>query len=682
MAVRVRKIITGILSGVLIFALLLCMGSLQPYSANAAPMTIRLKQAKNLALANSSAYQSIKNKIELKEVSYTQAIKSLKLKKKNMSTFRWTPLLSFKFPEKADLVDESEYIYKPMQIRNEITELEHQLIDETYAIYETISNLYTEIYGYQVLIEFEEAQLDELNETLERNKNRVLLGLADETDVDTIEQDIESLETNLSADMKKFESAKEEFSDLTGLDVTTGYVFENPYVDAEIPRSDLDSIVEHTLENDHSYYSAKMDTALALLLVETNYDLMSNQYGGKMSYISTYVSQIKNGEKVDGSAFKAAYDKFLKAIDEPWTGKKRILFIKIPKEWFKGEIDGVRYIEDEPYGLYEASLEYLDVLQTRNDTAREIEKQVRDSYETLVTARSSYLNLQSQLVKEKEKLDKALVLNSLGECTFEEYTDARIQYEELQMEELEAFQLYTTLLYSFDRLTCGGVTEYIDSESISLDGTGGGDSYLVDENSDIAGYYINSIIEDNMFEFGINIPDDFETEITHYELWADGYQIGTRTEIDKSIRHLMISMTDVESFKVRVYEGEEFIDECTIDTQVYQGELTIITGYTISKSEQERDIGTYNITETNNSTMVKIELNIAAEEGVGYYSLLNSDGKYIFSEEPIAADTAFEYLSFISGNLDGITIKCYDSKKTYLYDAGFRSSDYSIYKKN
>ena len=309
-----------------------------------------------------------------------------------MSTFRWTPLLSFKFPEKADLVDESEYIYKPMQIQNEITELNHQLNDEIYAVYESTANLYTEIYGYQEVINFEEEQLVELEETLQRNRNQLLLGIASEDDIKTIEQEITNLETKLAANMKKFENAKTNLTNLIKLDVTSGYVFENPYISAAIPRSQLDEIVEHTLENDHEYYSAKLDTALALLAVDVNYDLMQSQYGSKISYISSYVLQAKNGESVDGAAFRTSYDEFLKAIDEPWTGKKRILFIKIPKEWFKGAVDGVRYVEDEPYALYESSLEYLDVLQTQKDTANELEQQVRNDYETLITARTSYIN--------------------------------------------------------------------------------------------------------------------------------------------------------------------------------------------------------------------------------------------------------------------------------------------------
>lgn len=682
MTVNIIKKLKKVLCFLLVFAFAISMFEFNSVeTVISAPKTIRLKQVKNLALANSSSYKSIKNKILLKEVSYKQAVKSLKLKKKNMSTFRWTPLLSFKFPEKADLVEESEFIYKPMQIDNEITELEHKLDDEVYSVYEKAANLYTEVYGYQERVAFQEKQLEEYKKTLERNKNRYKLGLATANDIETIEKSIAKLETSLASNMKKFEKSKEKLSDLIGLDVISGYTFINPYSDANIPRSKINDIVDYTLAKDHNYYSAKMDTALALLLLDTNYDLMKNQYGGKISYISSFVSQIKNGDKVDGSAFKLAYDDFLTAIDAPWQGKKRILFIRIPKEWFKGEIDGVRYVEDEPYALYEAALEYTDALQTQKDTEKELTNQIKDDYETLISARTSYKNLEKQLAKEEENLSRMAILNSLGECTFEEYSDAKTEYEELQMETMEALQLYTTLLYSYDRLTCGAITKYLTDDEIEIEGAAGGNSYIVEEDTETAIYYINTIIEDNMFEFGIYIPENFETEITHYELWADGYQIGTRTAIDRTIRHLMVSMTDVEKFVVRVYDGETFVDDCKIDTQVYQGELKIITGYTISDNKPKQSIGSYTVTAGDDNTMVSINLDIKPEYKVVYYNLQNSEGKYIYSEEVVSISEGFKYLSFISKNMDNLIIRCYDENKLFLFEAEFRSDDYSIYKK-
>ena len=304
-------------------------GCLQQDTYAAVSKNLPLAQALALGMSESDDYRKIKSKIALKEVKYKEAVKSIQLKKKNMSTFRWSPLLSFKFPEQPALADEFEFIYKPLQIQSEITVLKHQLTDVKYEVYEEISNLYTEIYTYQEKISYKNAQLESLKENLKRNQAKLLVGEAKQSDVEKIESSIKALEGSLSADKRAFESGKSQLSELTGLNVTSGYVFMNPYKEARIERSSLEGLIQTTLDRSQSYYEAKMTTKLALTSVNTNYSLMQNQYGGKMGYISSYVQQAKNGEKIKSDLFRSAYDQFLTAIDAPWQGKKRILFIKI-----------------------------------------------------------------------------------------------------------------------------------------------------------------------------------------------------------------------------------------------------------------------------------------------------------------------------------------------------------------
>ena len=104
--------------------LCLCMallaGAFLP-SVQAAQQPLLLSQAKNIALANSASYRQIRSKIALKEVSYKQAVKSLELKIKSKTTFRWSPLLSFHFPEPLSLKDSSDATFKPLQMQGEIS---------------------------------------------------------------------------------------------------------------------------------------------------------------------------------------------------------------------------------------------------------------------------------------------------------------------------------------------------------------------------------------------------------------------------------------------------------------------------------------------------------------------------------------------------------------------------------
>ncbi len=643
--------------------------------------TLLLSQAKAIALANSDSYRKIKSKIALKEVSYKQAVKSINLKIKNKTTFRWSPLLNFDFPEKLNFEDESQMEYKPLQIKTEITTLNHDLEDEVYGVYEKTEQAFLKVYTLQEKVAFESKRLIELQNTLQKNQGRLILGLATQNDVEAMEKNIRAAEEKLSQDMVKFENEKEKLGSLLNMDVTTQYTFANPYIDTEIPRTELENLIQHTLDNDQTYYDAKLDTALSKTQLETNYGLIKRQYGSSVNLISSYVQQVLNGQKIDGSTFKLSYDKFLAKIDQPWQGYHKILFTKFPKEWLKGQIDGVRYVEDEPYALYENTLEYQDFLAEQNQIKKDLEMQVKDSYESTVAARTAYLKLKTQLAETEEELKKEKVLNGLGQLTFEEYTEYQKQYEDMQIEALEALETYSSLLFSLNRLTCGAITSYLKGADIVLGVSAGGESYVVDEEiTEGAVYYITSLIEDNMFEFGIYIPDDFETDITHYELWVDDYIIGSKTEIDQVIRHLSLSLTGKERVFVRLYNEEEFVDDCEIDSMSYQGPLDI-KGYVVSKADEakRREIGSYVVRPKNDMGVVEIEMTIRGTEDIHYYAIRNDAGANLLSEDVKPITGAFVYLDFLVKEMDTLQMLCCDAAKAEKYTAYFDTANQSIY---
>lgn len=654
---------------------LICMiaGSRKIYAESVMP----LSQAQALGLAESDDYRKVKSKIALKEVKYKEAVKSIQLKKKNMSTFRWTPLLSFKFPEKAALADEYEFIYKPLQIQSEIRVLEHQLTDVKYEVREEISNLYTEIYTYQEKISNKTARLETMEENLKRNQAKVLTGQAKQSDVDKIESSITALQSSLAADMRAFESGKSELSDLTGIDLTTGYRFENPYKEATIERSSLDQLIQATLDRSQSYYEAKQTTKLALTSVDTNYSLMQNQYGSKMGYISSYVQQAKNGEKIKSDLFRNAYDQFLKAIDDPWQGTKRILFIKIPKEWFKGSIDGVRYVEDDPYILYTNVLEYQEALSDQKSLEKEITKSVEDAFENLVTAGNSYRSIQQQTQKAKEEMDRGKLKNQAGELEFEEYETLREAYEESQISELEALELYTTLLYSFDRLTCGAVTELLNGEEISLEQGSQGESFVADKTK--PSYYITTLAEDNLFELGIYLPEESDIQITHFELWVDNVQIGERTEIDAVIRHLELDLSQTDKTVIRLYNGDEFVADCEIDPDEYQGSLNLpddTAGKTDSvdktdsaEPETKQLLGTYKYSRNKKTGLITFDIQPQEGLNIEKFRLLDAQGKAIYSDTPAEAGKGITYLAVLGNDLENVRAELYDKDGNKLYTA-------------
>lgn len=629
--------------------------------------TVTLAQAKALGLTNSSDYSSLKSKLALAQVRYSQSVKSLQLKQKDQATFRWTPLLNFKFPESPTLDEEVEYIYKPLELQSDIDVLKHQMTDNQYAVYEEITLLYVECYTLQEKIRFYEERLEALEETLEKNEARLAMGQATQTDVDRIASDVQSVQTKLLGDMRSYEAAKDKLSDAMGLDVRSGYTFMNPYISAEITRDELDDILEYTYERDQSYYEAQVSTSNALLELNTNNQLMANQYGTSMELINSFVQQVLNGEDVDQSAFRLQYDEFLKKIDEPWQGKFKILFIKLPKEWKKGEVDGVRYVESEPYALYEAALNYKDLYDEEQQTKKDLETQVTDSFNNYISVRTTYESMVKQLQEAKETLEKDTAKNLMGQFTYEELADEQTEYADLQMEELDALAEYTKTLASLDRLTCGAITAKLEAAgNASRDVMGGGASYVVEEEEEGVYYYIHSLAADNAFEFGLYIPEDFNTEITDYELWINGTQIGDRTGVSQSIKHLALTIDSVDTAFVRLYNGNSVIDDCEIDTSVYSGKLVITTGYRI-ESDAAVVIGTYTLETGTTTGLATVNIRTDKTE-IQYYDIQTADGTYLANRQKVPIATGFKYLGLISSDIPELTFCFYDSNQELLYE--------------
>lgn len=670
-----KRILHKCLSVVLLTALIGCFigGGGESDALAAAEKTLTLNMAKTNGLANSPEYEKLESELNVKEVSLKQAIKSIKIKKKNMATFRWTPLLSFKFPEKPDLTESFEFEYKPVEIQAEIDTIKHKMTDQVLAVYEKVSVLYVDIVVLQDTITLSQNRLNTMETALKKNRAKLLIGQAAQSDIETMEKSIEALKTKITLSTRNLAAKKKKLSSVIGIDITTGYKFEDPMVNASITRSQLNDLIQYTLDRDENYYEVSMDATTSRIALQTNYNLMSGQYGSNMGYISDFINQALSGQKVNGKAFKQRYEEFLTAVDKPWQGKKRILFIKIPKEWFKGQISGIRYVEDEPYALYEAALEYQDALLEKKNAKQELKESVEDSYNNFISLQNAYTSLVREAGTAEKQTKADSIRNRLGEMTYEEYKESLDETEDLQNQMYEALAEYSKALYSFDRLTCGGITALLEKTGADISGASGGESFVEEEYADGAYYYIESIIQEQEFRLGVSIPDDFDVDVTHFELWCDQIRIGDRTEIDKSIRHLALSVDNVSEVKIRFYNNDQFVDDCVIDSSAASGPLEIVKGYGTTKN-QSMEIGSYTRENNEVTGMVTLTLSPKSEEKIGYYLIKDGEGNCLVSSALIPIQKKFKYISLLQDSTDQLTIEFYgeDSKLKYTgyFDTG------------
>jgi hypothetical protein len=407
---------------------------------------------------------------------------------------------------------------------------------------------------------------------------------------------------------------------------------------------------------------------------------MRNKFGGDYNIISSYGTTALNGGEVNKKAFKSAYKSFLAKIDSYWNGKKRIIFVKIPRLWFKGDMDGTRYIDDDPYVLYQNVLDYSGAYNDKLAAKDDLDQNVTDTFNNYISVRNSYKQYINDVDAADKELKKAELLNRNGELSFEEYDSQMESYEELQNSMLDAMKLYTTTLYSFDRLTCGGISAILTGTDADMKTAVVGESYPEKNTAEGAYYTLRPIIQSQEFELTVVIPDDFVVEVSDYELWVDNILIGERKSTDKKLRHLMLTVDGVTEAKIRLYNGEEFIDDCEIDPTVESGPLTITTGYDIKRIDPNQ-IGTYDVTLNDTTGIMEVKFTMD-DSSILKYKVLTEDGRTLGGQDPVEIDKPFKHLRLVQQSLSELKLEFYDKDGGVLYKARFDVANSAILKED
>jgi hypothetical protein len=667
------------LSAVLLAGLFAVAAPPAPGAAAAAPKTFMVAQAERMALAASPEIKKTYNEILLKQMKYTEAVNGMRLKAKNKQTLRWSPLLSFKLPEKLNLQEEFDLSVKPLALTAEITTLQHRMNDERFAVLSKVRNAFLEVYAMQEKSAFTEEMLAAAQDDLSRNRARLALGQANQNDIDVMEQTVSRLAETLAQQKRTFQSAKGELTDIIKLDVTSGYRFLSPLATAEISREQLEQITDYTLANDQEFYEARAAESLATVNLNTYEKLMRGQYGGNMNRLNSFISAARQGEDIDYSAFKMQYDALLTAVDAPWAGRLRILFFSFSREFLKGQISGTRYIEDEMYALYTACMEYAAARKDRISAEASLRKQVASDFEALVTARNAANALIRTTAVTRDQLDRVTALNKVGKAEYSEVKDKIDDYQGIQMDALDAMTTYNQMMIEFDRLSCGAVTAYLHNMSLETDAGAGAISLPAEDGK--AYYYIYGDVADLTFVFGLEIPDGFEPDISEYEIWYEGTQIGEHTPADRQIRHLTLVYGESDMLTVRLYDsGGSYAGECEIDVTVPRDVLPIGDGEeTAAPSQADTSIGTYRVAtrSVGDVSLSTLTLEFTAVSGARYYRL-QYGGADVYTAELTAAEEDFDYLTLLIANLGDVKLLVYDRNRQQIWDARFDISDQSI----
>ncbi|MBR4515651.1 MAG: hypothetical protein IKO61_12300 [Lachnospiraceae bacterium] len=666
---------------------------------------LNLVTAMKLAVANSEKIEAIDMQIEAKKAAKQSAIKSLNAKKKNMSTLRWSPLLNFKLPTKPNEQEAFEFQFKPTQIQSEIDKLEHKKQAQKIEEYAAVRSYFVDIVSCENIITFNTERLESLDDAKKKLSAKLKLGQAQQGDIDKVEAKIGELETKISNATSKQLRAEKKLSTAIGIDVTSGYTFENPFVSSEIGRSAVKYLENYAVDHDQGYYEAKMDADMEMLSLQINYNLIKNKYGGKVNSIASFVTQAMNGGNINKKAFKKAYDEFLTKIDDPWRGNYKILFFKFPKERLKGDNDGTNWIEDDPYTLYSNALDYVSAKKDKDNTELDLRGAVDDGFDNYAAARTEYKKAVKTLTSAKNALLTAEVLNALGELNDSEYNDIEEAYNTANSEVESTLTNYSSITYEFDKTTCGGVSAYLEMQGITLGSSdtaaANGLKTLVPVYEDGIIYSLDFMAEESLFDLRIDVPSDFSVEnINYYELWCNNIQVGPRTYIKNPIRHLSIALEGTDKCEVRFYKNatgqtaQDYIATSEFDPTVYRGQLAFIKDYN-TFTQEGMVIGSYEVNNEAKTGSIKLKLKLDNTYGVAKYGikvgniysengdLSADDSKKSYLREGTASkfvdiDKEYTYLDAVGGGLANVTIEFTDADGNKLFDAIMKVGDGTV----
>lgn len=664
----------------------------RPETVAAASGVIKLSAAKNVSVARSDKIEAIELQITTKRAARDSAVRSLRARQHNMSTFRWSPLLDFKFPTKPSEAESYEFQYKPTQLEYQIKDLQHKITDTKLGIYENVSNLYIQIIQAEQELKFLNERYENVDTALKKAQVKLTIGEVSQEVVDKLSDRLTTLKSKQSEQETKAQRSKEKLGKLMGIDLTTGYKFEDAFATAEMSRKDIEYLQTYALERDHTVYEAQQNADLALLSLQTNYQLYKSQYGRFIGKISSFVQQAMDGSEVNQKAFQKKYDEFLKDIDSPWDGSYHILFISFPKEWLKGDSDGLNWIEDDPKVLFTDTLEYVSANKELENTKQDIKDAIEDGYDTYAGARKAYIEANATLKDLQTKLMNDEVKNLMGELGNEEFEAEKQEYEAAETTNNEALASYSTTLYSFDRTTCGGVSQFLETaDQDQLDK----DLNSLEGVTKVGAHYsIRSIISDSEFVVTIDVPpyndveelpdgspnpEYFPWNVTDWELRINKRLIGERQTKDGSVRHLKLDKDNADEVVIRLFDVDDFIDDVVIDPTVAWGPLDITVKY-VAPEGRASAIGTYEVEDDTTTDMIKMKFTFdqdAVKKEFGqnkeaaYYNLSADRTLYLFSDHLVSIDQPFSYLSFIRGDLAQLTMRVFDKEGTFLGGARF-----------
>ena len=336
----------------------------------------------------------------------------------------------------------------------------------------------------------------------------------------------------------------------------------------------------------------------------------------------------------------------------------------------------IGYEFENPLITKEFDRKKLSRLMAGRDISEETQRYINDMFETYVAARKECEALKKERSELSEDLKRAKVLHMMNRLSYFEYVTMQNDLEEIELRLIWQKAECSKELYLLDSQLNGEVLATISEKTVSAND--GSYSYVVEEEADSVGYYIHEPVYEDVYEFGLTDLAGAENKLTHYELWVEGVQIGSRTKKDEAVKFVSLDLKETQKVFVRLYKKDTVVADCEINPKVLNGRISFISDYSVETVE-DHQVGSY-LLETNAYGMVSITIMPDRDEKCVYYNVMTGEGVYLISEDKKKVTQTFQYLGLAKSGLSGLVVNFYDEEENFMYKARFQISDQTLQK--
>lgn len=562
-------------------------------SAVAADRILTLEEIRTLAIENSTGIQDTKIDLVKKQIELRQAKEGIADTIKKESTIRFSLLFNVKFPEKHGMPKEIELLTKVPEIENDIDVLNEKKKNEALKSQTAAEQAYYDVLLTQHKEEAITEQLEQMQQSQNTMDKQVKLAKAKQSDLEYIQYNIASLQKEREKNIISQNEKQLKLAGLLGKENFLGYAVSEQIQQTDFDRQQLQQIIQYALQHDFELYQKRQNRILAEKETDVVMGIYKNVYSKYMTDVESYIKSHKD-TKIDYEQFIARYQNTLDNIDSPWYGSYviNIIFFKIyiPKEWFKGEYSGTRYMEDEKYQLFLTLVERDKAIEQEKQTQKQLEQSIQTAYTTLKTMQSSIQQIEQNLAQCEMRYNKDLEDNKKGLVSFTELESERQSLFQQQEALYEAKIDYAKSLSTFNSQTAGYVNYFLGITQTNQEEYEIGQSVM-----DTATWHIKNNITDYNFMFSVTVPEEYDVD--SYQLYYEGIAVGEKIPISETLTHLSVTYGNTTMLTVNFYKGNQLKYIAEIEGLYYDGTLNMkpASGIAQTQQKQAKQVGNWNI---------------------------------------------------------------------------------------